>query len=85
MLTPKIDYQYLRFPRPNDARLIMNSCPNQKLKKNNKHPQPLLPPQKNPNEQTKPRPSGGGLLGEGGGQTMNSYQLAGKGKAIYNN
>ena len=71
MLTPKIDYQYLRSPQPNDARLIMNSCPNQKLKKNNKHSQILLPPppKKKPNEQTKPTPSGGGLLGEGGGQS----------------
>ena len=70
MLTRKIDYQYLRSPRPNDARMIMNSCPNQKLKKNNNTHNPYsTPPKKTPNEQTKPRPSGGGLLGEGGGQS----------------
>ena len=62
MLTPTIDYRYLRSTRPNDARLITNPSPNKSWKKPHKHAQP-------PNKNNKIRPSGGGELGEGGGQT----------------
>ena len=97
MLTSMIDYRYLRSTRPNDAKLITNPSPNKAEKGPQTPTTPLpptpLPPYPNPskNPPKKPnnttQPDRQEVVARGGrrAKRMNSYQLAGKGKAIYSN
>ena len=92
MLTSTSNYRYLRSTRPNDAQLITKPSPNKAEKEPQTpttpvppYPKPSKKPPKKPTDTTQPDGQEVGARGGRRAKRMNSYQLAGKGKAIYSN